>query len=425
MIAALNHPNICTLYDVGPNYLVMEYIEGTTPRGPLPVDEALRIGRQVADALEAAHERGIVHRDLKPGNILIRSDGTVKVLDFGLAKVVSAAAAGSEKSPTITMGASQAGNILGTAAYMSPEQARGQDVDSRADIWSFGVLLCELVSGRPVFAGPTVSDTLASVLKAEPNLTAIPPVLRSSLDAACARTHASAGAASATHGLRLKKGCTWDRRRLLERGRAITPWVIMSAVLAVASVAGWLVAWRATRSVDHPLTRVSVDLGPDAVTGLNVTAAISPDGRRLVFSMKGTDGKARLTTRLLDQPRPVLLPGTENGRDPFFSPDAQWIGFFAGGQLKKTSVQGGAPVMLGSFSGCYTRWRMDRGRKYYRGHRRCIFLCPEFLRTVDWRSRLASLVPVRSLIVGRRSCLVRTPSFSPRRRPRVLRRTRT
>ncbi len=211
MIAALNHPNICTLYDVGPNYLVMEYIEGTTPRGPLAVDEALRIGRQVADALEAAHERGIVHRDLKPGNILIRSDGTVKVLDFGIAKVVTAAAAGSEKSPTITMGATQAGNILGTAAYMSPEQARGQDVDSRADIWSFGVLLCELVSGRPVFAGPTVSDTLASVLKAEPNLTAIPPVLRSSLER-CLRKDP-----------RLRWRCIGDARIALEEGLHVGP----------------------------------------------------------------------------------------------------------------------------------------------------------------------------------------------------------
>src|SRR5262245_38251710 len=132
-VAALNHPNICTLYDVGPNYLVMEYIDGETPKGPLPLDEALRIARQIANALEAAHEKGIVHRDLKPANIKIKADGTVKVLDFGLAKVAAAASAGaSENSPTVTIGATQAGMILGTAAYMAPEQARGKAVDKRA-----------------------------------------------------------------------------------------------------------------------------------------------------------------------------------------------------------------------------------------------------------------------------------------------------
>jgi len=133
-VAALNHQNICTLYDVGPDYLVMEYIEGESPKGPLPLDEALRIARQIADALEAAHEKGIVHRDLKPANIKIKADGTVKVLDFGLAKVAAAAAVNSENSPTFTMEATQAGMILGTAAFMAPEQARGKPVDKRADI---------------------------------------------------------------------------------------------------------------------------------------------------------------------------------------------------------------------------------------------------------------------------------------------------
>ena len=140
-IAALNHPNICTLYDVGPNYLVMELIEGEAPKGPMSLDAALRIARQIADALDAAHDKGITHRDLKPGNIKIKPDGTVKVLDFGLAKVGRAAGATSENSPTLTIGMTEAGMILGTAAYMAPEQARGKEtVDKRTDIWAFGVV---------------------------------------------------------------------------------------------------------------------------------------------------------------------------------------------------------------------------------------------------------------------------------------------
>ena len=158
-VAALNHPNICTLHDVGPNYLVMEYIEGESPKGPLPLDEALSVARQIGNALEAAHEKGIVHRDLKPANIKIKADGTVKVLDFGLAKVAPAAAGDAENSPTFTMGATQAGMILGTAAYMAPEQARGKPVDKRADIWAFGVVLYEMLTGRQLFAGQTISDT--------------------------------------------------------------------------------------------------------------------------------------------------------------------------------------------------------------------------------------------------------------------------
>src|SRR5713226_8952606 len=145
-VAALNHPNICHLYDVGPNYLVMEYIEGESPKGPLPLDEALRIARQIAEALEAAHDKGITHRDLKPGNIKIKPDGTVKVLDFGLAKIHAGPASSVENSPTLTIGMTQAGMILGTAAYMAPEQARGKEsVDKRADIWAFGVVLYELL----------------------------------------------------------------------------------------------------------------------------------------------------------------------------------------------------------------------------------------------------------------------------------------
>src|SRR5687767_5239300 len=184
-VASLNHPNICTLHDVGPNYLVMELVEGETlaqriKRGVLPLDEALAIARQIADALEAAHEKGIVHRDLKPGNIKIKPDGTVTVLDFGLAKMVPAnatAVANPEDSPTIST-ATQVGMILGTATYMSPEQARGHAVDKRADIWAFGVVLYEMLTGQRLFDGSTVSDTLAAVFTKEPDWRSVPSETR-------------------------------------------------------------------------------------------------------------------------------------------------------------------------------------------------------------------------------------------------------
>jgi serine/threonine protein kinase len=175
-IAALNHPNICQLYDVGPDYLVMELIDGPTlagriAGGRIPPAEALPIARQIAEALEAAHEKGIVHRDLKPANIKITPDGAVKVLDFGLAKseAAAAAAADSTNSPTLTISPTRAGMILGTAAYMSPEQARGAAVDQRSDIWSFGAVMYEMLAGRPAFTGETTSDILAGVLRADPD----------------------------------------------------------------------------------------------------------------------------------------------------------------------------------------------------------------------------------------------------------------
>ena len=174
-VAALNHPNICHIYDVGPNYLVMELVEGPTladriKQGAIQLEEALPIARQIADALEAAHEKGIVHRDLKPANVKIKPDGTVKVLDFGLAKMAeqAAAAASPEESPTATMSATIAGQIMGTASYMAPEQARGKTVDKRADIWAFGVVLYEMLTGRRLFEHETISDTLAAVLAKEP-----------------------------------------------------------------------------------------------------------------------------------------------------------------------------------------------------------------------------------------------------------------
>ncbi len=163
-ISSLNHPNICTLYDVGPDYLVMELIEGESPKGPLPLEEALRFASQVADALDAAHEKGIIHRDLKPGNIKVKPDGTVKVLDFGLAKTLELTSGDPETSPTMSVSLTRAGLIMGTAAYMSPEQASGRSVDKRADIWAFGVVLYEMLTGRRPFRGEDTPQILASVM---------------------------------------------------------------------------------------------------------------------------------------------------------------------------------------------------------------------------------------------------------------------
>src|SRR6185369_5909752 len=176
VVASLNHPNICALYDVGPNYIVMELVEGEEPKGPMPLEDALQICRQVAAALEAAHEKGIVHRDLKPANIKVTATGVVKVLDFGLAKVngLSPASGNPEEAPTISMKATQAGMILGTAGYMAPEQAKGKPADKRADIWAFGIVMHELLTGQRMFKGETVTDTLAAIVLSEPTLTDAP-----------------------------------------------------------------------------------------------------------------------------------------------------------------------------------------------------------------------------------------------------------
>jgi serine/threonine-protein kinase len=345
-VAALNHPNICTLYDVGHNYLVMELIEGSTlaeliAQGPMPLDEALHIARQIADALEAAHEANIVHRDLKPGNVKVKSDGTVKVLDFGLAKVGGplTKTADSQDSPTLSVTATQAGMILGTAAYMSPEQARGKIVDKRADIWSFGVVLFEMLTGEPLFGAGDTSMTLASVIKDEPDWSRVPDKVRTLLHKCLEKDPKN----------RLRD--IGDAALLLQEAAPITtarsriPWMVAAALAAglVIALFGWWTAMRKTEQALHPLARMEVNLGTGVALGsaYGADVIISPDGDRLVFVSQN-----HLLTRRLDQPKAVELAGTEDATSPFFSPNGGWIGFFAHGKLKKVPVDGGTVSTL-------------------------------------------------------------------------------
>ncbi len=324
MLASLNHPNIAQIYGIEDRALIMELVDGQTVQGPFPLETALNYARQIAEALEAAHEKGIVHRDLKPANIMITAAGVVKVLDFGLAAVgQSSDSSDPVNSPTLTISPTRAGMILGTAAYMSPEQARGKTVDKRADIWAFGVVLYELLTGKQLVPRRDDLRHPGAVLTTEPDLDQVPAKVRRLLKKCLEKDPKK----------RLRDiGDAWE---LLEEQSQVTApvrsrlgWI--AAALAAVSIGLGAVAWRATRPVEHPLMRLSVDLGPDAVAGQFTTTAISPDGTRLVFPAKSPDGKQMLATRLLardqagvalgnrERKRPVLFARWSNGSG--FSP---------------------------------------------------------------------------------------------------------
>ncbi|HEV2200558.1 MAG TPA: protein kinase [Bryobacteraceae bacterium] len=352
LLASLNHPNIAAIYGVEDRALVMELVEGESPKGPLPFDDAWKIASQIVTALEYAHDKGIVHRDLKPANIKITPEGVVKLLDFGLAKAFTnrgeaRTSADPENSPTLTMGATEVGMILGTAAYMPPEQAKGKQVDKRADIWSFGVVLYELLTGERLFKGDDATDTLAQVLTKEPDLGKVPRQARRLIEECLQKDPKR----------RLRD--MGDAPRLVESGAGSQPaaasqaasrrpvvWVTAAALLgagfAVAGV-GW---WRASHPGElplKPLVRLDVDLGPDVALGsaLGADVILSPDGTRLVYVSQG-----KLFTRRMDQLKATELAGTEGANSPFFSPDGQWVGFDAGRELKKVSVEGGSAIAL-------------------------------------------------------------------------------
>jgi Tol biopolymer transport system component/predicted Ser/Thr protein kinase len=345
-VAALNHPNICTLHDVGPNYLVMEFVEGETLKGPLSLDETLRVARQIANALDAAHERGIVHRDLKPGNIKIKSDGTVKVLDFGLAKNTSprpGSVSGSDasNSPTISLAATQAGVILGTAAYMAPEQARGKAIDKRVDIWAFGVVLYELLTGERLFQGEDVTETLASVVKEQPDLTRVPREVRRLLDKCLQKDPKK----------RLRDiADVWElldteppaapSTPIPQARRGFLAWFV-AAALAIAFGALAFLHFRETSPPEHRL-RYTIPAPSNVAVPI---FAVSPDGRYLAITGSGR-ADSRLWLQALDSFEAQPLALTEGALYPFWSPDSRYIGFFAQGRLKKIPIGGGPPQTI-------------------------------------------------------------------------------
>jgi Tol biopolymer transport system component/tRNA A-37 threonylcarbamoyl transferase component Bud32 len=389
ILASLNHPNIAAIYgmEVGDGVcaLVMELVEGPTvaerlKAGALPMEDALSIARQVAEALEAAHDRGVIHRDLKPANIKVASDNTTKILDFGLAKALAPEDSGANisNSPTLTAAATQVGVILGTAAYMSPEQAKGKPVDRRADIFAFGCVLYEMLAGKRTFEGETVSETLASVLKTEPDFSALPattpPAIRN-LVRRClekdskrrlqaigeARIAIEETIAGVTVGLAPARAESAEGRPQGSPLQRALPWAL-TAVLAAAVAVLLVVSRRPSASAE----RMQFALPVEAEV---IHLSLSADGRMLAFVARDeSSGENMIHVQRLGSPRATLLTGTEGASYPFWSPDNAYVGFFANGKLKKVAVSGGSPQAIASAT-------YPRGGTW--GNKGVIVYCPE------------------------------------------------
>jgi eukaryotic-like serine/threonine-protein kinase len=373
MLASLNHPNIATIHGLehsnSNHFLIMELVSGETladrikREGAIPVDEALKIAIQIAEALEAAHEKGIIHRDLKPANVKVTPEGKVKVLDFGLAKAFAGDTTNSNpsQSPTLSAVATMQGVLLGTAAYMSPEQARGKVVDKRTDIWAFGCVLYELLTGKQAFVGDDITEILAAVVKSEPDWRALPPttpakirdLLRRCLHKDKTLRMQAAGDARIEIQEALAAPPTTEPVSLVP-GRLVgwrLPVLVGLAVLIAAAVAG-LAVWNLRPMPAKPVSRTVITLPPgDQLAAMDHPAiAISPDGSKLAY-VAFHAGTRQIFLRALDDLQATPLAGTEEANTPFFSPDGQWLGFFAGGKLKKIPVRGGTALTLGNAAG--------------------------------------------------------------------------
>ena len=372
-LAALNHPNIAHVYGLEGSALVMELVDGEDlaqrlTRGPLPLDDALPIATQIAEALEAAHERGIVHRDLKPANIKVRNDGRVKVLDFGLAKAMDpvqvAPSADSNSptvlSPTFRSGLSEQGIILGTAAYMSPEQAKGKPVDKRTDIWAFGCVLFEMLTGKMAFPGDNITEILAAVVRGEPDWSSLPSDTPPSVQRLLRRclTKDSRERLSDIGVARLEIRDATDSApsrevpsRVLSPARSGRSWLMLAAGVAAGAILAGTVAWRIWPSAaPAPALRLTIDW-PDGLTWAGPSGpgvAISPDGTRIAYVAVSGNAGPQICLQDLRSTEMRVVSATDSPYNPFFSPDSTQIGFVASGKLWRTPVAGGAPFEIGS-----------------------------------------------------------------------------
>ena len=372
VLASLNHPNIAGIYGIhqaaGLNFLAMELVAGEDlaqrlARGPLPLDEALRVAREVAAGLEAAHESGVIHRDLKPANVTLAHDGKVKVLDFGLAKAADAAAAASgdpSRSPTMTSAGTMAGMILGTASYMSPEQAAGRPTDRRCDIWSFGVMLYELLTGRRMFQGETISHTLADVLRAEIDLSKLPAgvprsvreLLRRCLERDPKRRLRDIGEAriALENAIERPEAAQDVTPSAAAKGSSRWPWLVaaLAVAAAVAAIAYSALGRSPAPAPTQRFTLVMPNSG-NMRQGDGVAIAISPDGTSVVTrGGAGTDDILYL--RALDDFEARPIAGTSSANAPEFSPDGRWISFVNSGALEKIRAEGGAVIRVASLN---------------------------------------------------------------------------
>jgi Tol biopolymer transport system component len=358
VLASLNHPNIAAIYGVEDRALIMELVEGQTlseriKQGPVPLEEALDIARQIADGLEAAHDKGIVHRDLKPANIKITPGGIVKLLDFGLAKAEGpwSATASVEDAPTLTVASTGTGVILGTAAYMAPEQARGRNVDKRADIWAFGVILYEMLTGEQMFEGDTVTDVLASVVRQDPDLKRVPEKVRPLLERCLAKDPKKRLRDAGDAMLLLE---TTPAATVVAQARR-TPLLALGGVAALLAVGLGALGYVHFRETPPPADVVRFEMGlPESVNFTQFgTSAISPDGHKIVFAAYGYDGTPRLWLRTLDSPIAKPLEDARINQQTaalFWSPDSRFVAYGNSKQLMKIDINDGPAQALGELS---------------------------------------------------------------------------